>query len=64
MTTEEKVIKAKLGLLKLAEQLGNVSQVCKVMATPEIAFTASKNCMKNREKRGFRRQPQKADREK
>ena len=28
MTTEEKIIKNKLGLLKLAEQLGNVSQAC------------------------------------
>lgn len=31
MTTEEKIIKNKLGLLKLAEQLGNVSQACRVM---------------------------------
>lgn len=31
MTNEKKIIAAKVGLLKLAEQLGNVSQVCKVM---------------------------------
>ena len=31
MTTEQKVIKNKLGLLKLAETLGSVSQACKVM---------------------------------
>ena len=31
MTNEQKIIKNKLGLLKLAEQLGNVSQACKVM---------------------------------
>ncbi len=31
MTTDEKVIKTKNGLLRLAEQLGNVSQACNVM---------------------------------
>jgi hypothetical protein len=31
MTTEQKVIKAKVGLLELAKQLGSVSQACKVM---------------------------------
>jgi hypothetical protein len=33
MTTnaERKVIKAKVGLLELAKQLGNVTQACKVM---------------------------------
>ncbi len=31
MTTEEKIIKNKLGLIKLANMLGNVSQACKVM---------------------------------
>ncbi len=31
MNTEVKLIKSKLGLLKLAEELGNVSEVCKVM---------------------------------
>ena len=30
MTTEEKIIKNKLGLIKLANTLGNVSQACKV----------------------------------
>jgi transposase InsO family protein len=38
MSTEEKVIKAKLGLLKLAEQLGNVSQACKVMGYSRDSF--------------------------
>ncbi len=28
MTNEQKIIKNKLGLLRLAEQLGNVSQAC------------------------------------
>ena len=31
MTTEQKIIRAKVGLLELAEQLGNVSQACKLM---------------------------------
>jgi hypothetical protein len=31
MTNKDKMIKNKLGLLKLAETLGNVSQACKVM---------------------------------
>ena len=30
MKTETKVIKTKVGLLNLAEQLGNVSQACKI----------------------------------
>ncbi len=30
-TTQEKILKPKLGLLELAKQLGNVSQACKVM---------------------------------
>jgi hypothetical protein len=31
MTKEQKIIRAKLGLLELAKQLGNVSQACKMM---------------------------------
>jgi len=31
MTQEQKIIRAKLGLLELAKQLGNVSQACKMM---------------------------------
>lgn len=38
MTNEEKIIKTKLGLLKLAEQLGNVSQACKVMGYSRDSF--------------------------
>ncbi|NMB70034.1 IS481 family transposase [candidate division WWE3 bacterium] len=38
MTTETKLIKTKLGLLKLAEQLGNVSQACKVMGYSRDSF--------------------------
>jgi len=38
MTTEEKIIKPKLGLLKLAETLGNVSEACKVMGYSRDSF--------------------------
>jgi transposase InsO family protein len=38
MTTEEKIIKNKLGLLRLAEQLGNVSRACKVMGYSRDSF--------------------------
>ena len=38
MTNEEKIIKAKLGLLRLAEELGNVSQACKVMGYSRDSF--------------------------
>jgi hypothetical protein len=31
MTTDQKIIKSKVGVLELAKQLGNVSQACKVM---------------------------------
>lgn len=38
MTIEQKVIKNKLGLLKLAERLGNVSEACKVMGYSRDSF--------------------------
>jgi hypothetical protein len=31
MTTEQKIIKAKIGILELAKHLGDVSQACKIM---------------------------------
>ncbi len=31
MGKDQKIIKAKVGLLELAKQLGNVSRACKVM---------------------------------
>jgi hypothetical protein len=31
MTKEQKIIRAKVGLLELAKQLGNVSQACQMM---------------------------------
>ena len=38
MTTETKLIKTKVGLINLAEQLGNVSQACKVMGYSRDSF--------------------------
>jgi len=38
MTTDEKIIKPKLGLLKLAQELGNVSQACKIMGYSRDSF--------------------------
>jgi transposase InsO family protein len=38
MTTQQKIIKNKLGLLKLAESLGSVSQACKVMGYSRDSF--------------------------
>ena len=38
MSTEEKVIKNKVGLLKLAEMLGSVSEACKVMGYSRDSF--------------------------
>ena len=37
MTTEQKITRAKVGLLELAKQLGNVSQACKMMGYATIA---------------------------
>lgn len=38
MTTQQKIIKNKLGLLNLAQQLGNVSQACKVLGYSRDSF--------------------------
>jgi len=38
MTTEQKIIKPKLGVLELAKQLGNVSQACKVFGYSRDSF--------------------------
>lgn len=38
MTTEQKLIKSKLGVLELARQLGNVSQACKIMGYSRDSF--------------------------
>src|SRR3984893_15759483 len=38
MTKEQKIIKAKVGLLELAKQLGNVSQACKMLGYSRDGF--------------------------
>jgi Winged helix-turn helix len=38
MTTEQKIIRAKVGLLELAKQLGNVSQACKMVGYSRDSF--------------------------
>jgi hypothetical protein len=38
MTKEQKIIRAKVGLLELARQLGNVSQACKMMGYSHDSF--------------------------
>jgi hypothetical protein len=38
MSQEQKIIRAKLGLLELAKQLGNVSQACKMMGYSRDSF--------------------------
>ena len=38
MTKDQKIIRAKAGLLELAKQLGNVSQACKMMGYSRDSF--------------------------
>ena len=38
MTQDQKIIRAKLGLLGLAKQLGNVSQACKIKGYSRDSF--------------------------
>src|SRR4030088_641757 len=42
MTKEQKIIKAKVGLLQLAKQLGNVSQACKMLGYSRDSFSRFK----------------------
>src|SRR3954447_10764590 len=42
MTQEQKIIRAKVGLLELAKQLGNVSQACKMMGSSRDSFSRFK----------------------
>ena len=39
MTTEQKIIKNKVGLLELVRQLGNVSRACKILGYSRDSFS-------------------------
>src|SRR4029450_11388274 len=42
MTKDQKIIRAKVGVLELAKQLGNVSQACKMMGYTPANFSRFK----------------------
>lgn len=47
ITNQEKIIKTKIGLLKLAEELGNVSQACKTLGYSRDTFYRYKELYQN-----------------
>src|SRR5215471_3275379 len=61
MTQEQKIIRAKIGLLELAKQLGNVSQACKIDALLPRQLIALRSYMTRRRAGLEGDQPQEAD---
>ena len=55
MTTDQKVIKTKVGLLELAKQLGNVADACRIMGYSRDSSTDSKSSTSRAAKRRCRR---------
>ncbi len=52
MTTDKKIIKARVGLLELARQLGNVSQACNIMGYSRDTFYRYKEMSRERGRGG------------
>ena len=52
MTKDQKIIRAKVGLLELAKQLGNVSQACKMMGYSRDRLLSLQGALRQRRRGG------------